>query len=72
MGSEDPSMTTMQNTALSRDSARAQRDPMSIWEFQLPVDGPLDDLAAARGIARGVVLGAAMWGGIGLLVWFLL
>jgi hypothetical protein len=68
VGSQDPSMTTMQDTAL----ARAQREPIGAWELQRPADWPQDDLSAARGIARGVALGAAMWGGVGLLLWFLL
>jgi hypothetical protein len=31
----------------------------------------VDALAPARGIALGVVLGAAMWCGIGLSIWLL-
>ena len=30
-----------------------------------------DELSAARGVVNGVVLGAGIWGLIGLLVWFL-
>ena len=40
--------------------------PADIWEPRQGADWEGDDLSAARGIATGVALGAAMWCAIGL------
>jgi hypothetical protein len=41
-------------------------------QVAVPADCYEDALAPARGFALGVALGAAMWCGMGLLLWFLL
>jgi hypothetical protein len=63
-------MPAIQDIAVPHDRARVRREPVSTPEPR--VDWPQNGLSAVRGIAMGVAIGAAMWCGIGLLLWFLL
>ena len=50
---------------MARDLTEASDRPGDRSEYDV------DALAPARGIALGVVLGSAMWCGIGLSIWLL-
>ena len=62
----------MQMLAPSSGVHHLDREPGNAEGLRPRADGLLDDLSAARGIATGVVLGGAIWCGIGLVVWLLL
>jgi len=51
--------------SMARNLTEASDRPGNRSEYDV------DALAPARGIALGVVLGAAMWCGIGLSIWLL-